>query len=495
MGQAALRARSAIRTDVTAAVERLQRDLRPVMDSMEDAMQAQSEDENGAAVKGVPAPSRDAEMSCALAVANVHGTIAAAASRHAEAFPWKEAASSIGGMSVVCLVLSVTSTFLMCCGRPGAGFEADKGLQMGLSGFDGLGAHAEAEREEAAKPGPPPSGRGTGSRDRSSSGSRRSLGRLPGALPSAPAGSTRARAGGHLGLVYILTLGAALIQAFVAGYFAVRVAFGAGSAGSAVADLVLPLRPKWVMPHSAASEEAGGEADEEESRARVLGERGVSALAATVFGSDIPPRCASVLEESQAAWRGAVVDVARVPLSQLAWRAPWALVSWIPGTDGLAPSPSAPSAQTEGASCWWAVWPVSALVDSAWSHPAAVAQARFLRSLDLLAAQMREEGAGDAVGALVKRSGAEAALARYSCSDWVLQSQGTVPQSTVVVMAAAIFVFLAIQAVRGSAIDAAGLGLRYRISDLGLGMGVNAAAGQDLTIDMDEDATLAKKRT
>jgi hypothetical protein len=480
-------------------MERFKQDLRPVLDGMHAAMEAQIGENGDQVVSGVSAPTRDIEIACLEAVATVHGSIASAAASHAKAFPWRETATAVGGMSLVCLVMSVASSCLMCCGRPGYGFDADKGLQMGLTAFDGLGSRTEdASPAPDEAPSSASSSRRTG-RSRSSSGSRtKPAPRLPGQPNPGPMGSRRGAS--HLGLIWMVTLGAALVQAVAAGYFAVRVSFAAGFAGSTVADLLVPLRPAWLMPQSAMHGDGG--LGEEDSRAELLGERGVSALAATVFGGDIPPRCASVLEESQSAWRGAVIDVARVPLWEVAKRAPWALVSWAPGADAVAQALAPLLGQLPAGghgSCWWAVWPLGALVDSKWSNPAAVAQAAYLRSLGLLADQLRAEASDDpsqasAMATIAARSRVPQALERYTCSDWVIQSQEGVPRSTVVVLAVIIFVFLGIQAGRGTIIDAAGLGLRYRINDLGLGLGVDAAGGRDLTIDMDEDASLAKKQ-
>jgi hypothetical protein len=443
--------RSSIDGACGLAVNDLRHGLRDVSVQMEEAQSSMSE----------------LEDTCLEHVARFHSSLATATERSRSLFPEDSAAGFFGAMIVACTTACVLSCLLMCVGAPGTGFPSDLGLRLGV-GLDTPPPAPEAP--------PPTDSSARTRRPRASSGTAHDLPHATTASAKAAPWAEPPRTGGQGKFLWMLTVATSLVLAVGTGYFAVRVAFGMGMPGVAVERCLQPVQPSWLVhveqdavKHGATGAKGGSLEDH----------------VGYVFGMEVPPRCTAALQQSFVAWRGGD-DFARVRLSLLPQGALVALGNAlrVPGSEA---SLTKLSHAESGAECW-VPWPLSQLMNDPYQNAAAQAHSELLDSLEQ--EERRARGAGKEVG-LVAASKVEGVLDSFDCGSFMVQSQVGVSRSTIVFVAIAIIVFVGLQIVRESVIDAAGLGLRWRVSDLGLDLGINTR----INLDVDEDqAAAAKKR-
>jgi len=472
------RAAARVRLGTESAIGSLRRGLTPVADQLEALQETD---------KAARAPAAT-ELQCLRAVAAFHATMAAMSAKERAAFPAASAASAIGGLATVCLVASACFCALLCVGAPGAGFPSDKGLQLGLTLMQGEEQDAEAD---AAGDAPASSS----SHKRRRAGSDNFSGLSGASRVSAP-GSDRPRRRGAWGFVWVLALVVALVLAIGAGYMAVRVAYAIGEAPATLEDAALAVRPVWYAPA-----EVAGEGSRDDVSDAIAAGGGIESMRATVFRGAIPPRCAAAMEQSQAAWSRGAADLGRVPARTALSRAVQAIVGAAMAPlravdlDALAKSDAWAVGLGENLSCG-SLWPVSLFLDAPGAHPAAIAHrelAARMRSEAVRLGQADPELAG-AAARLAAASGADAASEGYGCSDWVIQTETAVARTTILFVAAAIVAFVTLQVARESVIDAAGLGLHWRLKDLGIGLGVDLAhARNGVSLDEEDMSRKAKR--
>ncbi len=521
-------ARTVVKREAGRAVETLRNDLLPVMTAMDDMAAAELES-NAPAV--IPP---NLEIDCFVAVAKVHASLTEVAAQQRRHFPEAAFSASVGALAVLAAALSVVVCTLLCVGVPGTGFPADKGLQMGLSGLDSpvpdnAPSHPVPEAADAASSGAAGmrQRKPAGSSSSSSSSSKR--GRAPSdslaglsadsRVTADPRAAKRAasRVQGWWRFLWLLVLGTGLVEAIGAGYIAVRVAFATGGAPAALARAATPMRPNWFVseafisaaggsPASAAgAEDSRPSGDDRDFLGEALEQSGIDGIKASVFHGEIPPRCAAAMEQSHATWMTGVVDVGRVHLASVSGNAlsalsasftfpprpvPFEVMIHGEPVPMIRPGDDQPTASATPVACPL-LWPASVLVDSP-THPAAIAHnelAARLQTEDERLRALQPSWDGPKLG---EASGVRSAVAAYRCRDFIVQSDVAVSRSTILFMAAAIVIFVTLQLSREAAIDAAGLGLRWRLKDLGLGLGVRL--DDDLAVDLDEDETLATKQ-
>ncbi|KAA0173248.1 hypothetical protein FNF27_05336 [Cafeteria roenbergensis] len=523
-------ARTVVKREAGQAVETLRNDLLPVMTAMDDMAAAELES-NAPAV--IPP---NLEIDCFVAVAKVHASLTEVAAQQRRHFPEAAFSASVGALAVLAAALSVVVCTLLCVGVPGTGFPADKGLQMGLSGLDSpvpdnAPSHPVPEAADAASSGAAGmrQRKPAGSSSSSSSSSSSKRGRAPSdslaglsadsRVTADPRAAKRAasRVQGWWRFLWLLVLGTGLVEAIGAGYIAVRVAFATGGAPAALARAATPMRPNWFVseafisaaggsPASAAgAEDSRPSGDDRDFLGEALEQSGIDGIKASVFHGEIPPRCAAAMEQSHATWMTGVVDVGRVHLASVSGNAlsalsasftfpprpvPFEVMIHGEPVPVIRPGDDQPTASATPVACPL-LWPASVLVDSP-THPAAIAHnelAARLQTEDERLRALQPSWDGPKLG---EASGVRSAVAAYRCRDFIVQSDVAVSRSTILFMAAAIVIFVTLQLSREAAIDAAGLGLRWRLKDLGLGLGVRL--DDDLAVDLDEDETLATKQ-